>query len=83
MMILSFEFYGELIPLAEGERITLSASLAPATVADALALLASHYPVLHRRLHQCAVVCDTDVLLRSDPMPKNGHLVLLPPVAGG
>ncbi|MFA5676826.1 MAG: hypothetical protein WC953_00260 [Pseudomonas sp.] len=83
-MKLSFEFYGELIPLSAGhERLTLMVSSAPATVADALLLLAEHLPALQSGLDRCAVVDDTDILLRSDPVPESGHLVLLPPVAGG
>ena len=46
-MNLSFEFYGELIPLLAGnERLTLNASPPPATVADALVLLVDHWPAL-------------------------------------
>lgn len=83
-MNLSFEFYGELIPLLAGnERLTLNASRPPATVADALVLLADHWPALQPRLDRCAVVCGTEVLLRSDPVPTSGQLALLPPVAGG
>ncbi|MFA5679442.1 MAG: MoaD/ThiS family protein [Pseudomonas sp.] len=82
-MNLSFEFYGELIPLAGGERYTFRVAGMPATVAEALALLVDHCPALQPRLSRCAVVHDTEVLLRSDPLPDSGHLVLLPPVAGG
>ncbi|MCE7521634.1 MULTISPECIES: MoaD/ThiS family protein [Alloalcanivorax] len=82
-MNLSFELYGELIPLAGGEHITLATETAPATVAEALLVLADQCPALQPRLDQCAAVRDTDILLRSDPLPENGHLVLLPPVAGG
>lgn len=83
MMILSFDVYGELIPLALGERLTLIVPSAPATVAEALALLGSQYPALQPRLGHCAVVCDTEVLLRTAPLPASGQLALLPPVAGG
>lgn len=82
-MIRSFEIYGELIPLAQGNQLTLTLSTEPATVAEALTLLGRQYPALQSRLSHCAVVCGTDVLLRTSPLPMTGQLALLPPVAGG
>lgn len=82
-MILHFDLYGELEPLGEGGRIALPLEHRPATVAEALALLAEHCPSLQPQLGRCAVVWDTEVLLRSAPLPATDRLALLPPVAGG
>ena len=53
------------------------------TVADALAVLARERPELAGSLERCACVAGDTIVRRADPVPADGRIALLPPVAGG
>jgi len=55
----------------------------PATVADALAQLASTSSELAELLNQCAVAIGDELVRRNHPLHAGDALALLPPVAGG
>lgn len=55
----------------------------PATVADALAQLASRSGEMATVLTQCAVAIGDELVRRNHPLRAGDELALLPPVAGG
>ncbi|SFF24141.1 molybdopterin synthase sulfur carrier subunit [Fontimonas thermophila] len=55
----------------------------PATVADALAALASRSEAFAALLKQCAVAIGDELVRRTHPLKPGDELALLPPVAGG
>lgn len=55
----------------------------PATVAEALELLLRAQPGLRAQIERCAVALGDRMLRRTDTLPPDATLALLPPVAGG
>lgn len=81
--MLTFELFGELTALAGRETLSLAPECPPTSVKEALELLAREQPALTRWLDHCAVACGDRILLRTDPIPGDQALALLPPVTGG
>lgn len=81
--MLRFELFGELVALAKSESVSLEPISSPASIQDALALLAQAQPALGPWLDRCAVACGDKLLLRGDAVPSDKPLALLPPVTGG
>lgn len=78
-----FELYANLERLAGEKECRIEAGDASLTVADALALLAQARPALASSLDRCACVSGDTIIRRADPLPDDGRIALLPPVAGG
>lgn len=81
-MRITVECYGPAQRLAGGERLALTLP-EPATVADALALLAERGDELAQLLRQCAVAIGDEIVRRTHPLKSGDAIALLPPVAGG
>lgn len=78
-----FELFANLERLAGASTCQVDAPDDTNTVADALALLAIRRPELAASLDRCACVSGDTIVRRADPLPVDGRLALLPPVAGG
>ncbi|WP_213948683.1 MoaD/ThiS family protein [Luteibacter sp. dw_328] len=83
MKTLTFELFANLERLAGASTCQVEARDDVLTVADALALLASERPELASALDRCACVSGDSIVRRADPVPADGRIALLPPVAGG
>jgi sulfur-carrier protein len=83
MKTLTFELFANLERLAGASTCQVEARDDVLTVADALALLASERPALASALDRCACVSGDSIVRRADPVPADGRIALLPPVAGG
>jgi molybdopterin synthase sulfur carrier subunit len=83
MRIIIFELFANLERLAGASTCQVEARDDILTVADALALLASEHPELASALDRCACVSGDSIVRRADPVPADGRIALLPPVAGG
>ena len=55
----------------------------PATVADALAMLAQRDDEFAALLKQCAIALGDEIVRRTHPLKAGDEIALLPPVAGG
>jgi molybdopterin synthase sulfur carrier subunit len=83
MTSLHFELFANLERLAGTNACVVEAGPDVHSVADALALLARERPVLAGSLERCACVSGDTIIRRADPVPADGRIALLPPVAGG
>ena len=85
-MDIELELFGALRGLEPGDRLRLP--VAGGTVADLRAAVAAHavahWPrVTPGLLGSCAFATSSAVLRDSEPLPADGHMVVLPPVSGG
>lgn len=78
-----FEFFASLERLAGAGTCQVDAPDGTTTIAEALALLAHQRPELAASLERCACVSGATIVRRADPLPADGRIALLPPVAGG
>lgn len=84
MKTLTFELFANLERLAGASTCQVDVrDDGVLTVADALAQLASARPELASALDRCACVSGDTIIRRADPVPADGRIALLPPVAGG
>ncbi|HVI54187.1 MAG TPA: MoaD/ThiS family protein [Luteibacter sp.] len=83
MKSIVFELFATLERLAGSATCRVDAPDGTHTVADALAVLALARPELAASLERCACVSGDTIVRRADPVPADGHIALLPPVAGG
>ncbi|MDF3982243.1 MoaD/ThiS family protein [Luteibacter sp. PPL201] len=82
MTTIVFEFYASLERLAGTREFPLDVGDAH-TVGDALLALDAARPDLAERLARCACAAGDAIVRRHDPLPADGRIALLPPVAGG
>lgn len=78
-----FEFFANLERLAGQHECAIDLTADIRTVGDAVARLASARPELASSLDRCACVSGDTIVRRADPLPADGRIALLPPVAGG
>ncbi|MGF6495873.1 molybdopterin synthase sulfur carrier subunit [Luteibacter sp. 621] len=83
MIPITFELYANLERLAGTREYGMTAPAGVRTVGEALALLATARPELAGSLERCACVSGDTIVRRADPLPADGRIALLPPVAGG
>jgi molybdopterin synthase sulfur carrier subunit len=83
MTSIDFELFATLERLAGTHTCRVDAGDDVHTVADALAVLARERPELAASLERCACVSGDTIVRRADPLPADGRIALLPPVAGG
>lgn len=83
MKSLVFELFANLERLAGARECCIDAGDDVDTVGSALAQLAAARPELASSLERCACVSGDTIVRRADPLPADGRLALLPPVAGG
>jgi molybdopterin synthase sulfur carrier subunit len=83
MKQITFELFANLERLAGSGTCSVQAPDEVSTIADALALLARERPELASSLDRCACVAGDTIVRRADPVPADGRIALLPPVAGG
>lgn len=76
-----FEFFASLERQAGTREYRLDGGFS--TVGDALDALASARPELATLLERCACASGDAIVRRADPVPHDGRIVVLPPVAGG
>jgi molybdopterin synthase sulfur carrier subunit len=82
MKTLTFELFAQLERLAGAHHVSIDVADVR-DVAGALAALAQAHPSLAASLERCACVSGDTIVRRADPLPADGQLALLPPVAGG
>lgn len=82
MTTIVFELYAGLERLAGTREYRLDAGDA-ATVGDALDRLNAARPELAELVARCACASGDAIVRRTDPLPGDGRIALLPPVAGG
>jgi molybdopterin synthase sulfur carrier subunit len=78
-----FELFAALERLAGTSTLEVEGPDDTRTVADAIAVLARARPELATSLDRCACVSGDIIVRRADPLPADGRIALLPPVAGG
>ncbi|QWT20506.1 MoaD/ThiS family protein [Bacillus sp. NP157] len=78
-----FEFFASLERLAGTREQRIDAAGDLHTIGDAVGLLARQRPELASALERCACVSGDTIVRRADPLPADGRIALLPPVAGG
>lgn len=83
MKTLTFELFAQLERLAGAHHVSIDVADDVRDVAGALAALAQAHPSLAASLERCACVSGDTIVRRADPLPADGQLALLPPVAGG
>lgn len=83
MTSIVFEFFASLESLAGARTCEIDAGDDIRTVGDALARLAHEQPKLASALERCACASGDTIVRRADPLPADGRIAVLPPVAGG
>lgn len=81
-MQIEYLLHGILIRLGGAESLKLDCS-SPCTVQDALNALAEHCPALEQELQRSACAIGDALINRSETLPSNCQLALIPPVSGG
>jgi molybdopterin synthase sulfur carrier subunit len=83
MTSIVFELFASLEGLAGTRTCKIDAGEDIRTVGDALVLLAREHPKLASALERCACASGDTIVRRADPLPADGRIAVLPPVAGG
>jgi molybdopterin synthase sulfur carrier subunit len=78
-----FELYANLERLAGTPEYVMDVGDDIHTIGAALTRLAETVPALAGPLERCACVSGDTIVRRADRLPADGHIALLPPVAGG
>ncbi len=81
-MQIAVQCFGVTARLAGRSRLAIEVA-PPATVADALAVLADQHEALAPTLPRCACARGDQIILRETPLADGDEIALLPPVAGG
>jgi molybdopterin synthase sulfur carrier subunit len=83
MKTIVFELFANLERLAGAGECRVQAGEQLHSIGDAIAALATARPELAGALERCACAVGDRIARRQDPLPADGRIALLPPVAGG
>lgn len=83
MTELVFELFAGLARLAQADELRMVVSHEVSTVGEAVSALAQARPELASLIERCACVSGDTIVRRQAPLPADGCIALLPPVAGG